>query len=385
MKSAWYIISGMISGLLLLSACQKNPPPEYYPVHKTTPYELEIPYGFPTNLNIPEDNPMTVEGIDLGRHLFYDGRISGRDHPDSMMSCGTCHLQSNSFEVGIDHPKYKDGFTFGVTGKQTPHVMLPLINLVWNHTGYLWNGYVREDNPNPIHRNIEALTFMSIMAPHEMNSDTVRAKEMISNIPGYPELFEKAFGTKEVTVDRMSKAISQFIRTMVSSNSRFDKYIRGELQLTPPELNGFVLFTTEEGADCFHCHGGFGNPLFTTHLYYNNGKDTIFDDTRDRFAITSDPMDRGAYKAPTLRNIELTGPYMHDGRFRTLDDVIDFYSHHVLNSPEIDPLMHHVANGGIQLTDKEKSDLKSFIKTLRDDEFLSDPAFSKPGTFPGDE
>jgi prolyl oligopeptidase len=122
---------------------------------------------------------MTVEGIELGRYLFYDGRIAGTNHPDSMMSCATCHLQERSFEVGIDHPKYADGFTFGVTGIHTPHVMLPLINLVWNHNGYLWNGYVHDNNPNRLHRNIEALTIMSIMAPHEMNSDTNKSKQMI--------------------------------------------------------------------------------------------------------------------------------------------------------------------------------------------------------------
>ncbi len=125
-------------------------------------------------------------------------------------------------------------------------------------------------------------------------------------------------------------------------------YLRGEVQLSQSELHGFVLFTTEEGADCFHCHGGYGNPLFTTHLFYNNGKDSLFtgpyEDPRDRYHVTGDPMDYGAYKATTLRNIELTGPYMHDGRFATLDDVIDFYTNHLLWSPYINPLMNHINN-----------------------------------------
>ena len=162
--------------------------------------------------------------------------------------------------------------------------------------------------------------------------------------------------------------------------------MRGEEQLSPSELNGFVLFTTEEGADCFHCHGGYGNPLFTTNLFYNNGKDSIFtgeyEDFRDRFHISGDPMDYGAYKATTLRNIELTGPYMHDGRFATLDEVIEFYSHHLIWSPYINPLMHHIANNGVQLTPNEKIDLKAFIQTLRDDDFLTNPKFSKPEFFP---
>jgi cytochrome c peroxidase len=161
--------------------------------------------------------------------------------------------------------------------------------------------------------------------------------------------------------------------------------LRGELQLTQSELNGYVLFTTEEGADCFHCHGGGGNPLFTTHLFYNNGKDTVFDDLSDRFSVTGNPMHKGAYKAPSLRNIALSGPYMHDGRFATLDEVIDFYSHNVKLSPQIDPLMHHVLRGGVQLTTQQKADLKAFILSLQDDEFLSNPEYGHPGHFPDDK
>ncbi|MCD4735996.1 MAG: cytochrome-c peroxidase, partial [Bacteroidales bacterium] len=126
---------------LLLIGCRKEESDDAPDPYTPTPYVIEIPRGFPTNLNIPEDNPMTVEGVELGRYLFYDGRLAGRTHPDSLMSCGTCHIQEKSFECGIDHPKFTGGFTFGITGKQTPHVMLPMINLVFNHTGYLWNGY----------------------------------------------------------------------------------------------------------------------------------------------------------------------------------------------------------------------------------------------------
>lgn len=208
---------------------------------------------------------------------------------------------------------------------------------------------------------------------------------MISSITGYPDLFFKAFGSKEITMERISKAIAQFVRTLVSANSKFDHYLRGEYQLTAEELRGFVLFTTEEGADCFHCHGGGGNPLFTTNLFYNNGKDDEFDDLYDRYSITNNPVDIGAYKAPTLRNVELTGPYMHDGRFSSLEEVIEFYSHQVKNSPYINPLMHHVANGGTQLTPSEKTDLMAFIKTLRDDDFLNNPNFSRPSKFPDEQ
>ncbi len=372
--------------LLIISCGEDKPEPEPF---QATPYQIEIPYGFPTILNIPEDNPMTVEGIELGRLLFYDGRMSGRTHPDSLMSCATCHIQANSFECGVNHPEYIGGFTHGITGKPTPHVMLPMINLVWNSYGYLWNGIISKDNPNPNFKNIEALVWMGIVAEHEMNSDTNLAKEVIQNIPGYPELFKKAFGSETVTVKNMNRAIAQFVRTLISANSKFDKYMRGEVQLTQSELSGFVLFTTEEGADCFHCHGGFGNPLFTTHLYYNNGKDSLFtgeyEDPRDRYHVSDDPMDLGAYKATTLRNIELTGPYMHDGRFATLDDVINFYSHDLVWSPYVNPLMHHINDQGVQLTPQEKANLKAFIQTLRDEEFLTNPDFGPPEKFPDEE
>ncbi|MCK9291715.1 MAG: cytochrome c peroxidase [Bacteroidales bacterium] len=371
---------GWVMILLIVSSCKTEPEP--ITIHETTPYIIDIPFAFPTKLNIPEDNPMTVEGVELGRYLFYDGRMSGRTHPDSLMSCGTCHLQKNNFEAGIDHPVFTDGFVHGINGIQTQHVMLPLINLVWNHNGYGWNGFITPDNDDPALRNIEDFVRIAVLAEDEIAGDTNRIKKLFQNLEGYPELFFKAFGSDKITFKNMERAIAQFVRTLISTDSRFDRYLRGETQLTASELNGFVLFTTEEGADCFHCHGGSGNPLFTTHLFYNNGKDTIFDEPMDRFAVTGDPMDKGAYKAPTLRNIELSGPYMHDGRFATLDEVIDFYSHHVKSSEQIDPLMHHVLRGGVQLTPPQKEDLKAFIRTLRDDTFLTNPDFAEPEKFP---
>jgi len=362
--------------LLTLVSCKKTEPsgPSYTP----TPYQIEIPFRFPTKLAIPDDNPMTVEGVALGRILFYDGRISGYDNPDSMMTCATCHLQSRSFECGIDHPKFSGGHPFGVTGIPTPHYMMPLINLVWTHTGYLWNGRIYPENPVPGFRQLEDLVWMAIVAPHEMNSDTNRAKAMIQSIPGYPELFEKAFGSPTVTVKNMGRAIAQFVRTLITSNSRFDRYLKGEVQLTQSELAGYVLFMTEEGGDCFHCHGGEGNPLFTTNLFYNNGKDSLFSDPRDRYQVSGDPADIGAYKAPTLRNLVFTAPYMHDGRFKTIDEVIDFYSSGLVWSPYVNSLMHHISTNGNQLTPDEKADLKAFLLSLTDSSFVSDPEFGMP-------
>jgi len=378
LKKPFFILALTLASLI--TSCQKDSPIEE--VYVQTPYNIEVPFGFPTKMNIPADNPMTVEGVELGRYLFYDGRLSGRAEPDSLMSCATCHRQERSFEAGIDHPQFQGGFPHGITGIQTHHVMLPLINLVWNKTGYGWNGSIYPGNPDESYRNIEDFVRLAVTADSEINGDTVKTKQMIQSIPGYPELFKKAFNSETVTFKNIEKAIAQFVRTLISANSKFDQYMRGEDQLSQSELNGYVLFTTEEGGDCFHCHGGFGNPLFTTNLFYNNGKDTVFTDPMDRFGITHDPVDHGAYKATTLRNIELGGPYMHDGRFETLSEVIDFYSFNVKMSPYVNPLMHHVSNGGIQLTPGEKTDLINFIKTLKDEEFLSNPAFSKPEKFP---
>jgi cytochrome c peroxidase len=305
------------------------------------------------------------------------------------MSCSSCHLQANSFECGINHPEYTGGFTHGITGIPTPHVMLPMINLVWNPNGYLWNGMIHQTNTNLFqgnpdlhYRNLESLVWMGIVAPHEMNGSVERTVETIAAIPMYAPMFKAAFGTEEVTIDRICKAIAQFVRTLISSDSNFDRYLRGDYQLTQSELRGFVLFTTEEGADCFHCHGGEGNPLFTTNLFYNNGKDADFSgpnfDPRDRYAYTGDPTDIGAYKATTLRNIDYTGPYMHDGRFSTLEEVLEFYSSGLVWSPYVHPLMHKISDGGAELIPQEKQDVLNFIRTLEDTVFLTNPDYANP-------
>ena len=357
-----------------------NKPDEPASNFTATPYYLKIPDYFPDLLNIPEDNPLTVEGIELGRYLFYDGRLRGYTgtNPDSLMSCATCHLQQYGFECGINHPKYVNGKTFGVTSIATPHYMMPLCNLVFNNNGYFWNGMIYKENPDAQFRNLEDIVRMGIIAPHEMNSTVERSVKAIASISLYPPMFKAAFGTEEVTAERIQKAIAQFLRILVSSNSRFDKSFRGEIQLTGDELQGFILFTTEEGADCFHCHASEGNLLMTTNLYYNNALDSIFSDARDRFAVTNKQTDIGAYRAPSLRNIAVTAPYMHDGRFKTLDEVIDFYSEGLHVSEYVNPLMHKINEGGAKLTPTQKRQLKAFLNTLTDDDFLTNPKYAKP-------
>jgi len=149
---------------------------------KPTPYVISIPRYFPNQLNIPADNPMTIEGVELGRSLFYDGRVSGRTEPDSLMSCSTCHVQSHSFVCGIDNPRFPGGHPIGLTGVLTPHFMLPLINLVWVNYGFLWNGFLAPGNPLQSKRQLEDMTWIVITDPHEMAGDTNRSKALIQSI-----------------------------------------------------------------------------------------------------------------------------------------------------------------------------------------------------------
>lgn len=222
------------------------------------------------------------------------------------------------------------------------------------------------------------MVLAAVTSPVEINSDTNQVVKYLQKTDDYPELFEKAFGSRDITFINIERAVAQYVRSLVSADSKFDRYLSGTEELTEDELAGYELFCTEEGADCFHCHGGGGLALMTTNLFYNNGLDDEFNDPEDRSAITGSHWDRGVYKAPTLRNIAVSSPYMHDGRFTTLDEVVDFYSEGVKDSENINPLMHHVMDGGVQLTDLEKAQLKAFLNTLTDEKFLNNHDYSKP-------
>lgn len=315
---------------LLLAGCRPTNDESYQP----TPYELPQPLFFPSTNNIPDDNPMTEEGIELGEKLFFEER-----------SCAMCHHPEYSFEGGPDATLEHLG---------TEHTMLPLINLAWNTSGLGWKAQVK---------TLEDMVYAAYTDPLEINADTAEVVKKLQQSDTYPELFRKAFGSDKVTFINVEKAISQYVRSLVFADSKFDRYLHGEEQLCQDELNGYMLFITENGADCFHCHGGGANALFTTNLRYNNGLDAAI---------------QGEFKAPTLRNIALTAPYMHDGRFTTLDEVIDFYSEGVQYSEQISPLMHHVMQGGVQLTPLEKQQLKAFLNTLTDKSLTTQTGLLRP-------
>lgn len=333
MKAHWLFLVLTAS---LMAGCKPSNEKPYRP----TPYELPTPLFFPSQTNIPSDNPLTVEGIALGKKLFFDPQYSAHSTTETSLQsspsrCASCHRPEHSFEFGpegtLDH-------------LGTPHTMLPLINLAWNTTGLGWDGSVT---------TLEDMVYAATTHPLEIAADTSLIVHYLQQSDEYPDLFQKAFGTQNIHFALVEKAIAQYVRSLVFSNSKFDRYLRGEEQLTQDELNGYLLFVTEDGADCFHCHGGGSNALFTTNLLYNNGLDAEY---------------HGEFKAPTLRNIALTAPYMHDGRYHTLEEVIDFYSDSVRYSDQISPLMHHVMQGGVRLNEQEKQQLKAFLNTLTEND-----------------
>lgn len=323
----------------------------------TTPYELEIPQGLPPlETFIPEDNPMTVEGVSLGRKLFYEPMLSD----DNTQSCGSCHRQ----EFGFAEPQQ---FSVGIDGSIGTRNAMALMNLGWNRNGFFWDGRAE---------TLEELVFQPVVNPIEMNTTWPEVEAKLNASEEYLNLFKAAFNVEVIDSVHVSKAISQFLRTLITGNSRFDKwYNQQSIQLTEQELRGFVLFNGE-GADCFHCHGLGG--LITDNKYHNNGLDLQFADD-GRYLVTGNESHKGLFRAPTLRNIELTAPYMHDGRFFTLEQVVDHYSEHIeANSPNLDPLMELVGNGGAQLTADDKQALIAFLRTMTDQDFITNTEFSDP-------
>lgn len=321
-------------------------------IYDPTPYELNIPEGYP-DMIIPADNPMTVEGVALGRKLFYEKLLSA----DNSMSCGSCHIQGKNFTDGL-------AVSTGVDGIEGTRSSMPLINVGYGFD-FFWDGRSA---------TLEDQALGPVPNPIELHITWPDASDKLQATEEYPDLFYQAFGTSTIDSILVVKAIAQFERTLISTgNTKFDKWYRGEGNLTQEEFDGFDIFTTERG-DCFHCHNV---GLYTDHLHHNNGLDEFPQDS-GRAAFTKDPFDFALFKTPTLFNIEVSGPYMHDGRFATLEEVVDHYNlGGEENSPNLDPLMKHVGFG-LNLTADEKQHLIAFMKTLTDEDFLNNPEFSDP-------
>ncbi len=338
--------------------CSDNKTDDGDYVSQPTPAPLNIPQIFSENILdpvIPIDNPQTIEGIALGKKLFFDPLLSG----NQTQSCADCHSPQNAF---TDNTRFSEGID-GIFGNRNS---MPLFNLAWNYDEkFFWDGRVFSLE----HQALEPVT-----NPIEMHNTWEVVVDRLTQHPEYPNMFSNAFGNGPITREKVTKAIAQFERTLISANSKFDRYLLGEAQLTPQELNGFNVFMDEERGDCFHCHGNPNNPLWTDNIFHNNGLDATFSDL-GLGEVTGDPADNGKFKSPSLRNLAYSAPYMHDGRFNTLEEVINHYSEGLQNSPTIDPLMKKVDEGGVNLSDQDKADLKAFLLALSDPSFINNPDF----------
>jgi cytochrome c peroxidase len=333
--------------------------------YAATPYQLEIPSHFPAMI-IPEDNPMTVEGIELGRKLFYETKLSA----DNTISCATCHAPANAFSD-------PNQFSEGINGQIGTRNSMALVNLGWEKF-FFWDGRAQ---------TLEEQILEPVENPIEMHETWPNVVSKLNGSQDYKNMFFRAFGTPGIDSTRAAKAIAQFLRTMISGSSKYDVMYKYENNLslnsneqailstiTPSEWGGYDLFKSLNGADCFHCHNG---PLMQVKKFSNNGLDATFTDL-GRGEITGNSNDNGKFKVPTLRNIAYTAPYMHDGRFSTLDEVINHYSSGVVMSPTIDPLIEYANQGGVQLDAFERDLLKQFLMTLSDESFINNPAFQEP-------
>jgi cytochrome c peroxidase len=347
--------------MLGFSACKPDlKPTKEYPA--PTPVSLAQKPFFPPAV-VPADNPLTVQGIELGRHLFYETKLSG----DNTQSCASCHNQELAF---TDNGRR---FSTGITGAVGTRNSMALFNLMWTNR-FFWDGRVA---------TLRQQVLLPIEDPIEMHESLQNAVAKLQQTTLYPDLFGKAFGSDVVTTERMAKALEQFVLSLQSTDSKFDRFrINPVLNpLSAEETRGFNLFMREfsppgsgrpTGADCFHCHG---THLFTVNNFTNNGLD---ENPAVGFSIvTNDPNDIGKFKTPSLRNVAVTGPYMHDGRFATLEDVMDHYNEHLKSSPTLDPNLKS-QGVGLGLTMQDKADIIAFLHTLTDSVYLNNPAYKSP-------
>ncbi len=361
----------------LASSCrEEDPVVEPGPEPIGTPYTLQIPSNLPP-MSVPASNPMTVEGVALGRFLFYEERLSG----NNTMSCATCHSSAMAFSDGNAVSEGIDG----LTGRRSS---MALINLGYANS-FFWDGRAP---------TLEEQILRPVRDPIEMHETWMNAMSELQAHPAYPNLFNAAFGTTAIDSTLAARAIAQFLRTLISGNSKYDKVVRSEDAFTIDESEGLVLFQAEGGpegqqiflpgggfvvgqggADCFHCHTDAAG-LFTDEQFHNNALQTEPYTDIGRAEVTNDPFDAGKFKTPTLRNIMLTAPYMHDGRFATIDEVLDHYNDGGHPGPTVDAFMKFTdEESTLELTAPKRMQVKAFLNALTDLDFVNNPAFADPG------
>ncbi len=323
------------------------------------PAVLSIPATFPKPA-LPGDLVLSPARVDLGRHLFHETKFSR----SGTLSCASCHLEGHA----LADPRR---FSVGEEGRTGNRNAMPLFNLAWKPS-FFWDGRAP---------TLRAQIRIPIEDHRELDEQLDRVVAKLSGDPAYPPAFGKAFGDEAISGERLALALETFLLTLVSHDSRFDRYQRGEAELSELERRGFELFMTEReprsgqfGGDCFHCHGG---PLFTDHQFRNNGL-AIDPSDPGRATVTGSALDRGAFMTPSLRNVALTAPYMHDGRFATLEEVLDHYGEGVERTPTLDPNLAKHPDGGLGFSPEEKAALAAFLRTLTDDQFAR-RAYGKGG------
>lgn len=327
-----------------------SPSPPLYLPKKITPYPFRISARFPIP-SLPADNPLLVERVALGRRLFHDPRLS-RDHT---VTCASCHLD----KAALTDPRR---YSIGVDGRTGTRNAMPIFNLAWK-SEFFWDGRAP---------SLRAQALMPIQDHLEMDESLTNVIRKLAADADYPAQFAKAFQPADITPEKIGLAIENFVLTLTSFDSRFDRAMRGAAKFSEQEKRGFELFMTEyeprtgrQGADCFHCHGG---ALFTDHQFHNNGLPIRNADT-GREKVTRDPHDRARFSTPSLHNIALTAPYMHDGRFETLEEVIDHYTTGIQRTQTLDPNLAKHPTGGIPLKPEDKRALIAFLRTLTDEKF----------------
>jgi cytochrome c peroxidase len=347
MKRKWSAIFILVTSVIAISylvgSCKKHDI-----IHYTTALQQVIPAGFPQPNYTFQDNPLTEETFQLGRKLFYDGRLSR----DTGFPCSSCHQEIAVFGT-YEHDR-SHGYNFSHTLRNAP----PLFNLAWQKELH-WDGQFK---------SLYTEATQPILTHNEMAENFFTIIFRLGNDTAYRGMFKAAFGTPVVTEDRILRALAQFTGYITSSDSKYDRYKRGETTLTVSEQNGYQLYQTK----CATCHP---EPMFTDYSYRNNGLpvDSLLNDY-GRMRVTGNSEDSLKFKVPSLRNVYLTANYMHDGRFNTLMQVLNHYSTGIQNSSTLDPLLVNK----IPLSTDEKTDLYNFLKALSDSTILHNPRFSKP-------
>lgn len=339
-------VAGSLAILLLLAhSCKKDRADAREEV------VFKQPANFPTPVYAFEGNQLTTEGFELGKKLFYDNALS----VDNSVSCGSCHQPFAAF-ANVDH-----SVSHGVNDCLGTRNAPPMFNMVWQ-PDFMWDGGVHHIEISPLN---------ALINPCEMGNDLSALVTKLNHTEPYPALFNKAFGTSTINSQLLLKALTQFMGMLVSASSKYDKFIRKEQggEFTATEKAGYALFK----ARCASCHP---EPLFTDFSYRSNGLDTYPAD-RGRDSITHNVADHGKFRVPSLRNVELSRPYMHDGRFYTLEEVLEHYNSGVKEHVNLDLELQKNGSRGISLTKTEQAEMLAFLKTLTDHEFIKDKRFTE--------